>query len=55
MVESPDREAKASYKVKIQARILADEEDKAVVEKLGFVHDRVGEHTERVRFYSATV
>ena len=34
MVESPDREAKASYKVKIQARILADEEDKAVVEKL---------------------
>ena len=28
--------------------------DGLVVEKLGFVHDRVGEHTERVRFYSAT-
>jgi hypothetical protein len=26
-----------------------------VVEKLAFVHDRVVEHTERIRFYSATV
>ena len=30
MIESPDREAKSSYKVKIQARILAEKEDKAV-------------------------
>ena len=30
LIESPDREAKSSYKVKVQARILAEEEDKAV-------------------------